>query len=270
MCDWPEVDLQVEGSPCVDWSSVGKCQGRQGPNSKALLSALFTVARSQPRCYIHENVPNFDVSIIEAVLGQMYNITTIEVSPADAGHVECGRSRVYTVCVHKTRCNVLMPVDLMYYKMLMPLMDTVVEVEDVWREKNPARLLKEMSTVENRLKNQRVEDIVNDWTPLLTEFEASNLAKYEEIWEQKHKVQAKSDASAAYTLMQDATTHTTMVNKEAGLIERSCCFRDVHTAPGMLSGNHTPHTSSHPILTHTMPHTHMHIYLYKYMQLHAS
>ena len=215
-------------------------------------------------------MPNFDASIIEAALTQMCNITTIEVSPADAGHVECGRSRVYTVCVHKTRCDVLTQVDMMYYKILKPLMDTVVEVEDVWREKNPARLLKEMSTMGHRLKEQRVEDIVNDRTPLLTEFEASNLAKYEEIWEQKHKVKANSNASAAYTLMQDASTHTTMVNKEAGLIECSCCFRNGCTAPGMLSGNRTPHTSSHTIYTHTMPHTYMHLYLYIYMQLHAT
>jgi site-specific DNA-cytosine methylase len=133
-CAFPAVDVQVEGSPCVDWSTVGKGQGRQGPNAKALLAALLTVAATQPRCYIHENVPNFDVSIIKAVLEQVYDVVPIAVSPADAGHVECSRSRVYTVCIHKTKCKQVAPVDTMYLKLLEPLRGTVVNVEDAWRE----------------------------------------------------------------------------------------------------------------------------------------
>ena len=129
-CSFPEVDVQVEGSPCVDWSTVGKGQGRQGPNAKALLAALLAVAATQPRCYIHENVPNFDVSIIEAVLGQVCDVFPISVSPADAGHVECSRSRVYTVCIHKTKCKQVAAVDLMYLKLLDSLRGTVVNVED--------------------------------------------------------------------------------------------------------------------------------------------
>ena len=216
-CQWPAVDLQVEGSPCVDWSSIGKGQGRQGSNAKALLSALLTVARFQPRVYIHENVPNFDVSIIEAVLGQVYHVTPIRVSPADVGHLECARTRVYTVCVHKTRCNTLAPISATYDELLRPLrIGSVVRVEDAFRETNHARLLEEMRWVEHRLEEGvKCEDIMHDWTPLLTSYEKTNLAQYESLWEAKHHMPANTDPAAAFTLMQDALTHPTMVNKEA-------------------------------------------------------
>ena len=216
-CCWPEVDLQVEGSPCGDWYSIGKGQGRQGSNAKALLSALLTVAQLQPRCYIHENVPHFDVSIIEAVLGQMYNVTPIRASPADAGHVECARSRVYTVCVHKTKTSTLTPILDTYNRLLEPLLTGPrVRVQDAFRETDPTRLLTEMAWVAHRLDDGvDCKQILHDWTSLLSPYEKTNLAAYETLWVNKYHVPANTDSDAAYTLMQDAQTHPTMVNKEA-------------------------------------------------------
>jgi len=74
----------------------------------------------------------------------------------------------------------------------------------------------EMSKMAHRLENGvACKDIISDWMPLLSSFEKNNLAKYEDLWEKKHKVPASTDAAAAFVLMQDAVTHTTMVNKEA-------------------------------------------------------
>jgi len=88
--------------------------------------------------------------------------------------------------------------------------------KDAWRETDPKRLAMEMAKVAHRLEDGiRCEDIISDWRPLLSPFETNNLAKYESLWEKKHNVPAAADAAAAFVLMQDAATHTTMVNKEA-------------------------------------------------------
>ena len=101
-------------------------------------------------------------------------------------------------------------------------------MEDAWREKCPKRLVMEMSKVAHRLEEGvRCEDIISDWTPLLSNFEKNNLAKYESIWEKKHKLAADADTAAAFVLMQDAETHTTMVNKEACHQSPPC----THTSP---------------------------------------
>ena len=150
-------------------------------------------------------------------------MTPIRVSPADAGHVECARTRVYTVCVHKTKCNTLTPIPATYYKLVVPLLrGTAVRVEDAFREKDPTRLLEEMAWVAHRLDDGvECREIMHDWTPLLSTYEKANLAEYESIWETKHHVPANTDPVAAFTLMQDALTHTTMVNKEAETYSKS-------------------------------------------------
>jgi hypothetical protein len=168
-----------------------------------LLSALLTVARFQPRVYIHENVPNFDLSIIETVLGQVYHMTPIKVSPADVGQLECARKRVYTVCVHKTKCNTLASISATYRELLRPLLrGSVVRVEDAFRETDTARLLEEMRWVEHRLEDGfKCEDVKHDWTPLLSSYEKANLAEYESLWEAKYNMPANTDPAAAFTLM---------------------------------------------------------------------
>ena len=55
----------------MDWSTVGKGEGKEGRNAKLLLAALNHVLQAQPRIYIHENVPQFQTNIIRAVLGAL-------------------------------------------------------------------------------------------------------------------------------------------------------------------------------------------------------
>lgn len=54
--DCPRVDLLLVGSPCQGFSSCGKHEGLEHPESSLLLVALNILKAAQPRYYLFENV----------------------------------------------------------------------------------------------------------------------------------------------------------------------------------------------------------------------
>ena len=73
-CSMPTACLHVAGTPCVDWSSMpGSSHSKECGNS-ALPFYAWAALRYlvQYLVIVHENVPSFDPSLLEYLLGSVY------------------------------------------------------------------------------------------------------------------------------------------------------------------------------------------------------
>ena len=88
-------DVDVSGSPCVDWSRAGKRLGLHGPTLRFAVSWGLHHRHSGTRVVIHENVQQFDTQVVEQALGPRYIYHHCAVSTKDIGwgHV-CARDRL--------------------------------------------------------------------------------------------------------------------------------------------------------------------------------
>ena len=78
--------FNVSGSPCTDYSALGKGAATFGATVLVLLTFLLVVRRDRPLVILHENVCRQPVWIFEFCLGDLYIIQHIVVSPEDFGH----------------------------------------------------------------------------------------------------------------------------------------------------------------------------------------
>ena len=78
-CAWPHADdIHAAGSPCTDFSGMpgAKQGGTMGPSSLALMVWARMVLITSPSVVIHENVPEFEESILHWFFGDVFVITT--------------------------------------------------------------------------------------------------------------------------------------------------------------------------------------------------
>ena len=55
----------------------------------------------KPMWCIHENVVGFDTSILDEVLGKVFRLWHLKVSPGDFGWSVCSRPRILTLCLRR-------------------------------------------------------------------------------------------------------------------------------------------------------------------------
>ncbi len=93
----PSLELEVAGTTCVAWSSMGSSWGWLDPSAVPCLVWCFWMRARRPHLIIHENTPRFDVGKLLSVLGsEAYAAASGVTSPADFG-VPARRKRRYTV-----------------------------------------------------------------------------------------------------------------------------------------------------------------------------
>ena len=88
-CSFGHVDIDVSGSPCQPWSTIGKRKGRLDHRTALIFAWLAWLRHARPRAAIHENVVGFDVKVLEEFVGDMYFIRTILMSPSDMVFLSC-------------------------------------------------------------------------------------------------------------------------------------------------------------------------------------
>ncbi|CAK9059749.1 unnamed protein product [Durusdinium trenchii] len=84
-----EVDLDVSGLPCPDFSAMVFCS-----------HAKFHAAWQTPMLII-ENVPDLDLGMITYLYSKHYRIRCLRVMPAHQGHAGVARERVYLILTLK-------------------------------------------------------------------------------------------------------------------------------------------------------------------------
>ena len=65
--------IHVAGSPCTDFSSMGKQRGFEGPASAAFITWVVLVRRHCAWILVHENVLGFDIKALAELLADLYD-----------------------------------------------------------------------------------------------------------------------------------------------------------------------------------------------------
>ena len=98
-----DVDIDITGSPCQDYSACGN----RGPRFGIFFAWILTVRFLQPRILIHENVWNFPVGLLSEILADMYELYVIWVDCFQSGMTALSRQRCYVILYHRRKVQVL-------------------------------------------------------------------------------------------------------------------------------------------------------------------
>ena len=107
LCTLGAADLDITGTPCQDWSGLGLRSGVFGSRFSIFLGWVHWILFSQPPVVIHENVREFDPTVLARYLAHAYHICLIECDCAETGMYALSRRRSYAVLYHKLKVRVL-------------------------------------------------------------------------------------------------------------------------------------------------------------------
>ena len=105
-CPWGPTQVDTSWSPCQDFSRLGNREGRGGSRIHLLLLWIRWHLVWQTPLVIHENVPEFDLEIIEENMSKDYHIFSVFCGPGDVGFAFCRRPRMYLAMTHKRKTRV--------------------------------------------------------------------------------------------------------------------------------------------------------------------
>lgn len=93
------LDMLLAGSACTDFSSYGSCQQQCGPTMKYLLLLIRLVLEYQPDIFLHENVTQFPLKLLQECLHGLYSLEEYICSPETSGSgFPIARVRKYIIC----------------------------------------------------------------------------------------------------------------------------------------------------------------------------
>jgi len=95
LCKLLPSDLDISGFPCVDYSPAGKQLGVHGSSFPALLALCAWHRQRRTKLALLENVPEFPISVLEALMGDLYVVKPFYMEPSDSGCEFLSRMRVF-------------------------------------------------------------------------------------------------------------------------------------------------------------------------------
>jgi site-specific DNA-cytosine methylase len=240
--------LEVSGSNCQNYSTRGKRTGKQGEHGKVLLTWSCLHKRRGTPLIVHENVRTFDGVALEELFGDEYTVTAIPVAPEDAGVTILDRTRMYHILAHKEKASIVGDILATYQATLsicflpchvqrnthfthatpaksLPMCrealadhlrsTTKLTIKDIYLEHTEAELLQEMkracnSRSEAYTQKANLLPYLDDWEPLLSNWERKNLQSYCQLWRKERKMDPHKDPSALFVLSQSADGWATM------------------------------------------------------------
>jgi len=115
-CAFRPGEIDTSGSPCQDWSSAGLGMGVEGKRIHVFLAWVRLHLIWETLVIIHENVTNFDITLLHHFMGSMYHIFYVDCGPENVGFPWCRRLRRYVALVHKTKMRVLHNPELLFWR----------------------------------------------------------------------------------------------------------------------------------------------------------
>ncbi len=94
--------LEVAGTTCVAWSSMGSHWGWLDSSGLVAMVWAYVMRHEAPDAVLHECTPNFDPALVSEILGDMYECSTMTNSPTLFG-VPSRRTRRYTLFWKRSR-----------------------------------------------------------------------------------------------------------------------------------------------------------------------
>lgn len=98
------VRVEVAGTTCVAWSSMGDGLGWLHPSSLPCLTWCYWQLATGPDLVLHECTRTFDSDLLRDILGSKYHVESLVSSPNDVG-IPCQRHRKYTLCRRKSEAE---------------------------------------------------------------------------------------------------------------------------------------------------------------------
>ena len=95
MCVPLGCDIDVSGFPCTDWSVSGNRLGVRGPTFVVLLCLVAWYRASRIPLIVLEKVPELDTSVLQTLLGDIYELVFVCLSPADVACEFINRKRLF-------------------------------------------------------------------------------------------------------------------------------------------------------------------------------
>ena len=109
--------IAIGGTPCVDFSSFGSSEGVEGRTLIHLIVWIEQRRLLSDTIWVHENVPSFAVDLLRKLLGDVWIIETMVISPVSMGW-PIRRPRRWTVGRHR-QWTIKCYSSLQLYKFLM-------------------------------------------------------------------------------------------------------------------------------------------------------
>ena len=176
------VDADMSGSPCIPWSRMNhgkQPKGRRHPLTKLLQAWCRWLRHALPKFAVHENVKGFDCSYLEELVGDLYYIWHVPMSPSDAGFPFIRRPRWYSILVFRHGRPRPQCVNALYQRICVAMryQATSDALTWVWRA-SQGELLEEENA--RRLSRQLppVGAPSEDWTYLLSTKQVERLNQY--------------------------------------------------------------------------------------------
>ena len=96
-----EVDIDISGFPCVDYSPAGNQRGIHGPTFPVLLTLLQWHRQRRTKLVFLENVPEFPIAVVKSLMEDMYDVKHFYMKPADSCCEYLSRMRIFIVLMLK-------------------------------------------------------------------------------------------------------------------------------------------------------------------------
>ncbi len=106
-CIPPACDVDVTGTPCQDFAPNGNRLGIHGPQWPVFLAWASVILAQHVPLVVHENVPQFMVEALQALMQHQYWVYTFLVDCEDVGFRLISRKRRFTVLYHRAKTQVL-------------------------------------------------------------------------------------------------------------------------------------------------------------------
>lgn len=210
-CAAGHVTGDISGSPCTPWSRAGGRLGRCHPCVLLLLAWCGIMRSTKPPFALHENVCGFDSTVLAEMLGDLYQIQALVVSPDQAGFLMIRRPRRYYFLVLHSLVGRAGAAAASAYARVCDLMasscDQVSEPVR-WAFRASAQ---ELLAEENAARQQRRLDPLaehagpsTDWTYLLTKHQRAILEVHRERYTARHGTDPAQDGCCTVDLSQSA------------------------------------------------------------------
>lgn len=186
MCEFPAAQVDVSGSPCLPWSRASgqKRLGRSHPLVGLLVAWCAALRRRPVLVALHENVVGFDGKVLSELLGDMYEIAQLNVSPAQIGFGFMERRRQYHILALRSGARIVGDIQALYEAVSARALQPTSAADagrDLWRADS-----RELLAEENAVRRLRGWPPISesrgpsgDWTYLLTQQQQEFLRKYQ-------------------------------------------------------------------------------------------
>ena len=199
-CRVQPTDLDISGSPCNSWSREGLRMCHNSPWIAATLAWCAWLVAAQIPLAIHENVVGFDMSVLQEMIGHLYDLHPLQVQPSDVGIGWIRRSRLYVVCVLRSALVVSHDITQLYSQVCRAIgARSNGTIADLIRASKD-ELLVEENLVRQARKMALVPRPSKDWTYLLTSRQQTVLAKLSAEWLQRHQRKPIQDPECVFDL----------------------------------------------------------------------